>query len=112
MTPAPDPRHPSRWLTMAGLAAIVLLLLYPAPTSWSVTISVPLAVLIAAGIRPAPKWGGWVAALIIPYFAGALGEALASPAGRPVNWTITVLSIVTFLAAFYFVRRSGANLRR
>ncbi|MGI9344461.1 MAG: DUF2069 domain-containing protein [Gammaproteobacteria bacterium] len=112
MTGAPDSQHPSRWIAIAALAAIIALLLYPAPTTWSVAISLPLLVLIAAGIRPAPKWGGWVAALVIPYFAGALGEAIASPAGRTENWSITVLTIVTFLAAFYFVRRSGASLRR
>lgn len=112
MTGGPDSHHPSRWIVIVGLAAIITLLLYPAPTNWSVAISLPLLVLIAAGIRPAPKWGGWVAALVIPYFAGALGEAIASPAGRAENWSITVLTIVTFLAAIYFVRRSGVSLRR
>lgn len=105
-------RNPYRWLTMAGLAAIVALLLYPAPTTWTVTISVPLAILLALGLRPPRKWAGWVAALIIPYFAGALGEALATPAAGPVNWMITALTIVTFIAAFYDVRTTGTNLRR
>ncbi|MFQ5635316.1 MAG: DUF2069 domain-containing protein [Gammaproteobacteria bacterium] len=102
----------SRGLTLAGLAAIAALLLYPAPTAFTASASVPLIVLLAYGIRPPPKWGGWVAALIIPYFAGALGEAVASPDTRTVNWSMTVLTIVTFFAALDSVRRAGVSLRR
>ena len=112
---SPDPaelRHPSRWLTLASLAGIITLLLYPSPTAWTLALSVPLAILFASGLRPPPKWGGWVAALIIPYFAGALGEAVASPEARITNWSITVLTITTFLTAMYFVRRTGVSLRR
>ena len=105
-------RHPTRWLTMASLAGIIALLLYPAPTAWTLTLSTPLAILLASGLRPPPKWGGWVAALIIPYFAGALGEAVAAPAAKAVYWAITVLTVITFLAALYFVRRTGVSLRR
>jgi len=107
-----DRRHPSRWLTMVGLAAIIGLLLYPAPTTWTATISIPLVILVVFGLRPPPKWGGWVAAVIIPYFAGALGEALASPNSSAPYWAITALTIVTFLAALYYVRSTGVSLRR
>lgn len=106
------PDHPSRWLTIAGLGAIVVLLLYPAPTPLAVAASIPLVVLIAFGFRAPRKWGGWVAALLIPYFAGALGEAVASPDERALNWAITVLTIATFLCAFFLVRRTGIDLRR
>ena len=112
MNRADAARDPSRWVAIAGLAAIVALVLYPSPTLLAAVVSLPLAILIVLGIRPAPKWGGWVAALIIPYFAGALGEAIASPDGRALNWAITVLTIVTFFAAFWCVRRSGVSLRR
>ena len=57
-------RHPSGWLTMAGLAAIAGLILYPTPTTWSVVIATPLVILLAFGLRPPPKWGGWVAAIV------------------------------------------------
>jgi len=107
-----DRHHPSRWLTVAGLAAIIGFLLYPAPTTWTTVISIPLVILLAFGLRPPPKWGGWVAALIIPYFAGALGEALASPRAGLVYWVLTVLTVMTFLTALYFVRRTGVSLRR
>jgi len=105
-------RHASYWLVMAGLAGIVALLFYPIPTTWTAVISVPLLLLLVLGVRPPRKWGGWVAAMLIPYFAGALGEALASPDARTINWAITALTITTFLAAFILVRRTGVNLRR
>lgn len=104
-------RHPSRWIAMASLAAIIGLMLYPEPTAWSVIFATPLTILVAAGFRPPRKWGGWVAALIIPYFAGALGEAIAAPSHRPVYWAITALTVVAFLSAFYLIRRTGINLR-
>ncbi|NND37129.1 MAG: DUF2069 domain-containing protein [Gammaproteobacteria bacterium] len=103
---------PSRWITMAGLATLVALLLYPTPTPLTIAFAAPLVALLAVGLRAPHKWGGWVAAVLIPYFAGALGEAIAAPDGRAVNWAITVVTVVTFLSAFYLVRRSGVNLRR
>lgn len=109
---APVSDHPFRWLTLAGLGLIVALLLYPAPTPLAVAFSIPLVVLMAFGLRAPRKWGGWVAALLIPYFAGALGEAVASPDERALNWAITVLTIATFLCAFFLVRRTGIDLRR
>jgi len=104
--------HPTRWITLVGLVAMIALLLYPAPTPWTLSISVPLAIAAAFGLRPPPKWGGWVAALVVPYFAGALGEAFAVPDGRTANWIITALSLVVFFAAFGYVRAIGASLRR
>ncbi len=53
-----------------------------------------------------------MAALVTPYFAGALGEAFAVPDGRTANWSITALTIVVFIAAFGYVRATGASLRR
>jgi uncharacterized membrane protein len=96
---------------MAGLATLVALLLYPAPTVLTTVFAAPLIALLAAGLHPPRKWGGWVAVLLIPYFAGALGEAIASPDRRAVAWAITILTIFTFLSAFYLVRRTGVNLR-
>ncbi len=109
---APGRDHPSRWLTLAGLGLIVVLLLYPAPTPLAFAFSLPLLLLMASGLRAPRKWGGWVAALLIPYFAGALGEAIASPDRRALNWAVTVLTVVTFLCAFVLVRRTGVDLRR
>jgi len=105
-------KHPTRWITLAGLIAMIALLLYPVPTPWTMSISLPLFIAAAFGLRPPPKWGGWVAALVIPYFAGALGEAFAVPEGRTANWLITALSIGVFIAAFGYVRAIGASLRR
>ena len=97
---------------MAGLAGIVAVLLYPAPTAWTATLSLPLIILFVAGVRPPRKWGGWVAAVLIPYFAGALGEAIAAPEGRAKYWVMTLLTVMSFLSAFYLVRRSRVDLRR
>ena len=102
----------ARWTVLAGLAAIVGLLLYPGPTGLSLAASSPLMIAFAAGFRTPPRWGGWVAALVIPYFAFALGEAIATPQGRAANWSITLLTIVVFLAAFAHVRATGTSLRR
>ncbi|MFW2405132.1 MAG: DUF2069 domain-containing protein [Gammaproteobacteria bacterium] len=113
MNAEPAQQHAlSRWITIAGLATLVALMLLPAPTPTRIVFAVPLIVLLVAGLRAPHKWGGWVAAALVPYFAGLLGEAIAAPQGRAVYWVMTVVTVVTFLSAFYLVRRSGVNLRR
>ena len=97
---------------MVGLAAMIALLLYPAPTTWTAMISTPLILLLVAGAHPPRKWGGWVAAALIPYFAGALGEAIAAPEDSAKYWVLTLLTVISFLSAFYLVRRSRVDLRR
>lgn len=102
----------SRWIALAGLVLMIVLLLMPAPTPWTVTISVPLAIFIVTALKPPPRWGGWVSAFMVPYLAGALGEALADPDGRIINSLTAGLSVVVFFASIDFVRRTGVSLRR
>jgi hypothetical protein len=68
--------------------------------------------MFVAGLKPPRKWGGWVAALIIPYMCVSLGEAMIDTENR-LRFTIFVLcTVVVFFAAMDCVRVSGTSLRR
>jgi hypothetical protein len=101
----------SRWVTLCGLGLLIAVILWPAPTVMTTAVSTPLAVLLLTGFRPPPKWGGWVAALIIPYVCIALGEAIVGGANRPTYAIVVAGAVVVFFAAMDFVRASGTNLR-
>jgi uncharacterized membrane protein (DUF2068 family) len=66
----------------------------------------------AAGLKPPPRWGGWVAVLMIPYLCVALGELIANPARRTTSALIIGCAVLIIFAAIDFVRRSGTSLRR
>lgn len=102
----------SRIIALAILLSMVGALLLPSPSAFSMTVAVPLGLLFLTGIKPPYKWGGWVAAFMIPYFGVALGEFIANPASRITTGIITVGSIAAFFAAMDYVRRAGINLRR
>ena len=101
-----------RYLALAGLAVLIGILLLPTPSPWTLTISVPLVVLLVTGLKPPPRWGGWVAVLMIPYFCVALGELIANPARRLTSAIIIACTMLILFAAMDFVRRTGASLRR
>ena len=103
---------PSRIVALATLLIMVAALLLPAPSAFSMFVAVPLAILLATGIKPPYKWGGWVGAFMIPYFGVAFGEFIANPASRFTTGIITIGSIAAFFAAMDYVRRAGINLRR
>ena len=91
---------------------MIILQQIPAPTAWSILLALPLAIFVATAINPPPKWGGWVSAFMVPYLAGALGEAIADPVDRVLNYATAGMAVVVFFAAIDFVRRTGVSLRR
>ena len=97
---------------LAGLIVMIPTLLLPAPTPWTVALSVPLAILIISGLKPPPRWGGWASAFMVPYLAGALGEAIADPEGRLLNSLTAGCAVLVFVTSIDFVRRTGVSLRR
>ncbi len=101
----------SRSIALAGLLVMIAALLLPAPTPWSGTVAVPLIVLCATGFKPPQKWGGWVAAAMVPYFCISLGEVIANPAGRLEAILLASCAMIIFFAVLDFNRRTGVNLR-
>jgi uncharacterized membrane protein len=101
-----------RYLALAGLAVMIGILLLPTPSPWTLTVSLPLALLLLTGLKPPPRWGGWVAVLMIPYLCVALGELIANPARRTTSALIIGCAVLIIFAAIDFVRRSGTSLRR
>ncbi len=101
----------SQRLALAGLLIMVALLLAPEPTAWSAAVALPLLVLALTGLRPARKWGGWVAAVMVPYFCVALGEAIANPVDRLAAGALSACAAMVFIAAFDSLRRAGVSLR-
>jgi uncharacterized membrane protein len=102
----------SRWIALAGLVMMIPTLLLPAPTAWTVAVSLPLAVLLIIGLKPPPRWGGWASTIMVPYLAGALGEAIADPDGRLLNSLTAGCAVLVFVTSIDFVRRTGVSLRR
>ena len=102
----------SRYLALAGLALLMGILLLPTPSPWTLTVSVPLMVLLVTGVKPPPRWGGWVAVLMIPYLCVAVGELIANPAKRTTSALFVVCTVLITFAAMDFVRRTGTSLRR
>jgi uncharacterized membrane protein len=100
------------YLALAGLAALMGILLLPSPSAWTLTISVPLLLLLVTGLKPPPRWGGWVAVLMIPYLCVAVGELIANPTGRIASAMIVGCTVLVLFAAIDFVRRTGASLWR
>jgi uncharacterized membrane protein len=111
--PPPPLRAPaSRWIALASLAAMIPTLLLPTPTAWTITVSIPVLILLITGLKPPPRWGGWASAAMVPYLAIALGEAIADPDGRMLNWMTAGCALLVFFTSIDFVRRTGVSLRR
>lgn len=100
------------YISLAGLAVLIGVLLLPSPTPWTIAISIPLAVLLITGVKPAPRWGGWVAIAMIPYLCVAIGEAIANPTTRLTSMLIASCCVLIIFSALDFVRRTGVSLRR
>ena len=100
-----------RYVALAGLSVLIGILLLPTPSPWTLSISVPLVLLFLTGLKPPPRWGGWVAVLMIPYFCVAVGELIANPARRPISTMVICCSLLITFAAMDFVRRTGTSLR-
>jgi uncharacterized membrane protein len=74
-------------------------------------VSIPLIALFMTGLKPPRKWGGWVAAAMVPYFCIALAEVVADPTGRFVTVLLAGGAMIVFFAALDFTRRTGVSLR-
>jgi uncharacterized membrane protein len=101
----------SRGIAMAALLTMVAALLLPMPTAWSGFVAIPLIVLFVTGLKPPRKWGGWVAAAMVPYFSIALGEVVADPTERFVPGLLAGGAMIVFFAALDYMRRTGVSLR-
>ena len=101
----------SRGIALAGLLIMIGALLLPKPSAWSGTVSVPLIILCLTGLKPPRKWGGWVAAAMVPYFCIALGELIANPASRLTTSLVAGGATIVFFAAIDIGRRTGISLR-
>jgi len=102
----------SRGVTLASLALVLLLIVWPPVAAWQVAGSLPLAGLLLTGLKPGPRWGGWVAAWMIPYLSVGVMNLLAGPAPPPVGLAMSVGSALACLAALDWTRRMGYSLRR
>jgi len=101
----------SHWLAVTGLAVIAILLSFRLAPGWPLVLAVPPALLALAGLNPAPRWGGWVAVLMIPCLSAAIADVLVSQAGRWSSGLVAVLSVAVFFFGLDAVRRSGTSLR-
>ena len=104
----------SRYAASVSLLGLALILL-PATSNlgegsgrWllSILLAAPPAVMAMFGFRGGSKrWGQWVACLMIPYFALALGEVIAVPGGSPYGLAASLLTAAAFLLALDAQRR-------
>lgn len=100
-----------RALILGGLIVILAVLLWPPISAWGVGGALPVAGLVAAGLRPARRWGGWVTVLMIPYLGVATMNILAGPMpGLPAS-LFGAATVVAGLGGLDWLRRTGASLR-
>jgi len=102
----------SRLITLASLGLVFTLIIWPPVAAWQIAGSLPLAILLLTGLKPGPRWGGWVAAWMIPYLSVGVMNLLAGPASPPVGLAMSVGSTLACLAALDWTRRMGFSLRR
>lgn len=102
----------SQALTLAALALMLALILWPPLKAWHWLAALPLAILFVSGLRPRPRWGGWVATLMIPYLGIGVMNLLAGPATPLVGLLLSIGSALACFAALYWTRCMGFSLRR
>lgn len=100
---------------LAGLAALAAMVTWSSLSGFGelapdrlpagLAALLPLALLIAAGLKPHYKWGLWVAVVMIPYFIVAVTNVLGDPSVRNTHLVITVLTLLTFFAGMDFDRQ-------
>lgn len=105
-----------RWFRLAqgGLVLLVLALMLDPPAGDSAGPAVrlaigllcagPLLALLATSIRPGPRWGAWVAVVLVPYFALSLGAMLVVAGDRAYSAAFPVLVALVFVAASWSAR--------
>ena len=80
---------PGRWLTALVLAGP------------------PLAMGASGFRRGSPRWGQWVACLMVPYFVMAVAEVVAVPGGSRYGLAAALLSLAAFLLGLDAQRRQA-----
>jgi hypothetical protein len=98
-------------VTIVCLAVLLGVLLWPPTTLVGMLGAVPPAVLLSLGIRPGRRWGGWVAALMIPYLAVATMNILAGPMPRLAAISFGGATTMAFVAGLGWTRSIGATLK-
>jgi uncharacterized membrane protein len=107
-----DQRHASHWIALGGLLILITVILLPGLSVWRIIVASPLILFLVTGVRPRPRWGGWVAVAMIPYLCVAIGEAIVDPDNRLTYTLIVGSTLLVFAASMIFVRATGASLRR
>lgn len=112
---------PSAQVAMGGLTLLAAWLVLappadadsPAGTRLAVGLAcaLPLLILMAAWWRAGPRWGAWVAVVLVPYVTLAVGAVLVSPDGRLAAGLFALLTVVVFFAGLDAGRRLGAFRR-
>jgi len=100
-----------RGLTIACLLVSCAVLLWPPQSPVGIAAALPVAAASAAGLRPGRRWGGWVAALTIPYLAVAAMNILAGPMPRAPAIVLGIASALAFVAGLGWTRSIGATLK-
>jgi uncharacterized membrane protein len=107
-----NPRYASHWIALGGLLILITVILLPGLSVWRIIVASPLILFLVTGLRPRPRWGGWVAVAMIPYLCVAIGEAIVDPENRLTYTVIVGSTLLVFAASMIFVRATGASLRR
>lgn len=112
----PSARALSGRITVAGLAALALWLVADPPAGPSggtlvrlavgLACAAPLLLLLAAGARRDPRWGVWVAMVMVPYVTLGVGSLLATPGSRVARSLYAATCVVVFFAGIDTARRN------
>ncbi len=100
-----------RGVTLACLLATVVVLLWPPQSPLGIAAALPVAGALAFGLRPGRRWGGWVAALMIPYVTVAAMNILAGPMSRLPALVLGIASALAFITGLGWTRSIGATLK-
>jgi len=101
----------ARLLTLTALLVMGAVLIWPPVSALAWAAALPLALLIVTGLRPARRWGGWVAVLMVPYVAVAAMNILAGPMPAPAAISLGVGTVAAFLGGLGWMRSIGATLK-
>lgn len=108
-------RPASWWLTWLVLVVLSawLLISPPAPRmadgsarlAIGLLCAAPLLLLLVTGLGRRPRWGAWVAVVMIPYLALGVGALLVTPSSRASQAVFSGLTVLAFFAGLDATRR-------